>query len=149
MKSTEKQRAKWRISNKRYYEKNKERSYTNSLKWCREARRKRPHIQILTPVKIRAKNAGLPFDLTKEWAEARYTGRCELSGIPFEYNSERHWDRTFSLSVDRIIPELGYIQSNCRFILCSINMLKGNATDEDIKIVIKKLYEYWIAPQTI
>jgi hypothetical protein len=38
----------------------------------------------------------------------------------------------FSPSIDRIDPEIGYLETNCRFVLFAINGLKGRGTDADL-----------------
>lgn len=75
------------------------------------------------------RNKNIPFDLTPEWGEARWTGFCELTALPFKLDSNKI--HPYSPSIDRIDPSLGYIQGNCRFVLFGINALKGSGTDED------------------
>ncbi len=76
---------------------------------------------------VRAKQRNLPFDLTDDWARARWTGRCELTGIEFRQSFVRQ--NPFSPSLDRIDPRAGYVQGNCRFILAAVNYLKGSGSD--------------------
>lgn len=73
---------------------------------------------------------GIPFELTPEWAKARWTGRCELSDIPFDLT--RSVVGFYSPSIDKIDAKLGYLPDNCRFVLFSINAFKNNGTDEDV-----------------
>lgn len=73
---------------------------------------------------------GLPFELTPEWAEARWTGRCELTGIPFDLT--RSVSGFYSPSIDKINNDLGYLPHNCRFVLFAINAFKNNGTDDDM-----------------
>lgn len=93
--------------------------------------------RILTPwkhiLRSRYRDAlkrGIPFELTPEWAAARWTGRCELSGIPFDL--KRNVSGFYSPSIDKIKPELGYLPDNSRFVLFAINAFKNNGTDEDV-----------------
>ncbi len=79
----------------------------------------------------------LPFTLTDEWARARWTGKCELTGIPFVVEGKH--GKFFSPSLDRIDPKLGYVDGNCRFILFAVNTLKGVGTDEDMMLVARGL----------
>ena len=78
---------------------------------------------------VRAKQANLRFDLDEAWAEARWTGRCELSGLPFELAGKNSL-RAFWPSIDRRDPQLGYTQSNCRFVLMALNVWKHDRSDE-------------------
>lgn len=85
-----------------------------------------------------AERKQIPFDLTNEWAAARWTGRCELTNIPFVVN-DKPGPHPFSGSCDRVDPALGYVQSNCRFILFGCNSAKGSGTDEDLFTIAEAL----------
>ena len=93
--------------------------------------------------KNRAKAKGLPFTLTKEWVVERIEwGKCELSGIPFNLEVGREVSGPFSPSIDKIVPELGYTPENCRVILCGINLLKMNGTDEGMFHIAEQLTQH-------
>lgn len=77
------------------------------------------------------------FDLTREWCIERWTGKCELSGIPFVFGSQTRF--SFSPSIDRVDSAKGYTQDNCRFILYAINSFKGVGTDEQMLEIAKSL----------
>ena len=94
------------------------------------ARLKRPWNGALTNARNRALKNGFAFDLTREWCEQRWTGYCELSKLPFQLGTQRHFP--FSPSIDRIRNDQGYTQDNCRFILFAVNSFKGTATDEEV-----------------
>lgn len=47
----------------------------------------------------------------------------------------------FSISIDRIKPELGYVPGNVRFLLAGVNDLKGTGTDEDVLTIAHALVE--------
>lgn len=81
-----------------------------------------------------------PFDLTHEWAAARWTGRCEITNIPFQTNGKAGpWP--FSPSLDKIDPIKGYTQSNSRFILWGCNAIKGVGTDADMCKIAKGIVD--------
>lgn len=83
--------------------------------------------------KYRAKKCGFDFDLTFEWAQERWTGKCELSGIPFETcYTGRQGGSPRSVSIDRMDPAIGYLQSNCWFILFGYNAAKGDGSLENL-----------------
>lgn len=75
----------------------------------------------------RARENGFPFSLTKDYIMARIAaaeGRCELSGLPFKpqfdvYGEFAH--NPYGVSIDRIVPALGYVEGNVRLILTSLN----------------------------
>lgn len=70
-----------------------------------------------------AKAKQVDFDLTLEWVESRIPGCCELTGLPFDMENRRS---AHSPSVDRIDPHGGYVQSNCRMIVWSLNRAMCN-----------------------
>lgn len=83
--------------------------------------------QLFSFARYRARLAGLPFDLTREWFELNYTGFCQLTGIRFQ-NIKRSRNPLCG-SLDRIDPAQGYVMGNCRFILWGLNALKGVGSD--------------------
>lgn len=103
------------------------------------AKLKTPWIRLLYAVRNRANKRGIPFDLTPEWCAENWTGRCALTGMKFTIFNKRGGDMTFAPSIDKISPKLGYVQSNCRFILYSLNNFKGAATDETIRQIAREL----------
>lgn len=87
----------------------------------------------------RAKKKGVAFDLTPEWVNARWTGRCEITGIEFRTDKTSRGPGFFSPSLDRVVPEHGYVQSNCRFVLWAVNAMKSEGTDEDMLFVARAI----------
>lgn len=92
---------------------------------------------MITMAKVRAKKEGLAFDLTNTWGAQRWTGHCEMTGLPFKIAKKIR--RPFSPSIDKIEAKNGYVQSNCRFVLWAINTMKGVGTDEEIFSIAKAL----------
>jgi hypothetical protein len=98
-----------------------------------------PWRRMVKQASTRAKTKGLPFDLTFEWAKARWTGFCELTKIPFIIAGADRGSAIFFPSLDRIEPAKGYVQTNCRFILFGLNTFKSNGTDEAMYLVAEAL----------
>jgi len=98
-----------------------------------------PWRELLHAAKSRARIKNVPFALTKEWAEARWTGRCELTGLEFKLGLTGSGPQVWSPSIDRIKPALGYTPDNCRFILLGINIFKQSGTDADMIVMAKAL----------
>lgn len=82
---------------------------------------------------------GLPYSLTPEWAESRWTGRCEVTDIPFNLLATK--SDFYSPSIDRISPELGYTPENSRFVLFALNSFKNVGTDADVLRVARIIVE--------
>lgn len=92
----------------------------------------------------RAAELGLPFDLTADWFEAVWppNGRCEvLPYIQLEWGGGMT-DRNSSPSIDRIFPDRGYVQTNCRIISNRANTLKNNATTKEMALILADLKKH-------
>lgn len=109
----------------------------------RKVRTVYPWLELIHAAKSRATKSSLDFDLTREWAESRWTGKCELTQIPFTPPEQRtgYKLRNFFPSIDKIDPKLGYIKSNCRFVLWGVNSLKRDGTDEDMYVIALALIQ--------
>lgn len=107
----------------------------------RKSRKELPWKYMLKSAADRAKQKGVPFFLTEEWAANRWTGHCELTGIQFAAPGVGQGPKMFSPSLDRIVPSIGYTPENCRFVLWGVNALKGTGTDADMMLIAKALTE--------
>lgn len=85
---------------------------------------------MLSNLKRRAQDKNLPFDLTKE--DLVVPDVCPALGIPIRHNPKHSFD---SISVDRIIPEKGYVKGNIVLVSDLANRIKTNATPEQIRMV--------------
>jgi hypothetical protein len=60
---------------------------------------------------------------------------CPILQIPLVFGGHRN----DSPSVDRLIPKLGYLKTNCRIISNRANKIKSNATLEELKELVSWL----------
>lgn len=106
--------------------------------------RAQPWVTLLNGRSRDAKKKQIPFELTDEWARARWKGCCELTGMPFAPPEKRvgYKNRNFSPSIDKIIPALGYTQDNSRFVLWAINSLKRDGTNEQMYAIAEALVRH-------
>lgn len=81
----------------------------------------------------------VPFDLDEIWYRDRIEAGCALTGLPFKIDATK--TDPMSPSVDRINPDGGYIKSNCRMILHSLNMFKGGGDDNMMYMIASVLLE--------
>lgn len=79
--------------------------------------------------RARADAKALPFNLTPEWYETEFAKGCAVTGLPLDPNGSK---TPWTAHVDRIIPELGYVQSNCRLVCACYNLAKKNWDDGDV-----------------
>ena len=90
----------------------------------------------LSTIKIRAKNKNLSCNLTHEYLQSIATDFCPVFNIPLIWEREncgKHRAAYFdSPSLDRIIPEKGYVEGNVVWLSMKANYIKSNATSEEL-----------------
>ena len=100
--------------------------YTN--KW-RNANQRNKIISRLAVIRSRAAEGSLDFNLSVE--DIIIPDICPVLGIPLDSKTrDRQW------SIDRVIPELGYVQNNIQVISMRANRLKQDATVEEIEKIL-------------
>lgn len=109
---------------KKYYEANKD-SINMHLK---VRHRTNPKINMLTTAKHRAKEKKVPFNLTQD--DFNIPDRCPILNIPLNVADRKSSDN--SPSLDRIIPDLGYVIGNVQVISKLANTMKSNANAEQL-----------------
>lgn len=120
---------------KKYYDKNKE-------KICEQSRKdyhstgKRYVYMLLKRASKRAQEKNIPFDITAD--DIRIPEFCPILGIKLIIGETRGPD-DFSPSLDRIIPENGYIKGNIEIISMRANRMKTNSTIKDVENLLKYL----------
>jgi hypothetical protein len=93
-------------------------------------RRKNINKSMLFAARARAKQNKLPFDLDVNDIIVPET--CPILNIPISTCG----DKRNSPSLDRIIPDLGYVKGNIRVVSWRANWIKNNMTKEEVE----KLY---------
>jgi len=129
-----------RQKHREYYEKNKERIAKKESQRRSEQYRSNPKQNLakqkewkinnlekylVQGAKQRAKKYGLPFDIT--YKDIVIPECCPYLGIKLVPFSE--WS---SPSLDKIIPELGYVKGNIQVISTKANTMKNNATQAEL-----------------
>jgi hypothetical protein len=101
--------------------------YPYSAYWHVKDYAKLPHKYLIKAARRRAKVKNLPCDIDIEWCVENTPLKCPILGV------ELKWlDGNYSPSIDRIVPELGYIKSNCWVISTLANKMKWNSTREEL-----------------
>jgi hypothetical protein len=104
--------------------------YSRTQKW-QDAH---PDFKMFQAAKRRAKQLGLPFEITRK--DVIIPEFCPVLGIPLIVGGQRYATAN-SPSLDRFIPELGYVPGNVMVISHKANTIKSNATAEEVLKVFK------------
>jgi DNA-directed RNA polymerase subunit M/transcription elongation factor TFIIS len=87
----------------------------------------------------RAKKFNLAFDLTNEYIQSLYVDVCPVLGIELKYGGGERCDN--SPALDRINPKKGYVTGNVQVLSSKANMMKSNATEEEMMAFAKWVLE--------
>lgn len=89
--------------------------------------------KMLGQARMNAWRNGLLYDLSERWVMTRLlAGRCEVTGIPFDFVGAAGRRSPFIPSLDRRDPHGGYVESNCQIVVWMYNMAKGDSRHEDV-----------------
>lgn len=97
----------------------------------------------LAKIKNRCKKNNIPFDLTYEFLESISTERCPVFNTEFVWQTQGtgRGPKENTPTLDRIIPELGYVQGNVVFISILANAIKQNVTEKELYAVADWLHD--------
>lgn len=131
----------YRANNKeklRRYEKSDDRKQKN--KQWREAKMSEDRFRFVWyAAKRRAKSCGVPFTISKQDIIDIFPsdGKCPMLGIELQFNNKKSKDN--SPSLDRTIPELGYVPGNIQLISYRANRIKNDSTVEELEKILSFL----------
>jgi len=87
---------------------------------------------LLSGARKRGKRFG-DFELDRRWIDDKLSlGRCEITGICFEFSKESGDVNFFAPSIDRIDSSKGYTRANSRLVVWGYNRAKGEHTDNEV-----------------
>lgn len=96
----------------------------NSGMWSKEYRERFPEWALVVAARSRAKRNDIPFDI---WIDdIDIPDVCPYLKTPFVKGT------MYAASLDRVDPRLGYIKGNIEVISRKANMMKSNATVEEL-----------------
>lgn len=89
---------------------------------------------ILSNIRTRARRLGVAFNLTADDLVCPAT--CPVLGVKMERSLNPKGGITdFSPTVDRLVPELGYVRGNVIMVSHKANRIKNNASVEELQAV--------------
>lgn len=124
-----KNKEKIKEKNLRYRLKNSEKNKIHRAKYYIENKEK----CLVSSAKQRAKKKELPFNIT--WEDIFIPEICPILLIPLASSSGTHSHN--SPTIDRVIPEFGYIKGNVQVISHRANTMKNDATPEELVLFAK------------
>lgn len=98
-------------------------------------------------IRNRAKCANLPFNLTAEYlldVWNKQKGLCYYTGEPLDFTvvlESQLQAHPLAPSVDKLIPELGYVEDNVVWCLQTINQMKRDFPYEQFMEICKRIVE--------
>lgn len=99
-----------------------------------------PEYVRLRMIETRALKKGLAFSLTTDWWQSQWRaqqGRCALTGFPMQLSGEKR--NPWTVSIDRITPELGYVPDNCQMVCYKANEMKADLNDAELRVWLEAL----------
>lgn len=107
-----------------------------------ESRRKKhetsPWNTMFQTAKRTAKQNNLPFNITCEYLETIFPkdNKCPVFGFEFAISKQKE-SRDNSPSLDKIVPDQGYVVGNVTIVSLKANRMKNNGSIEDLKKVLE------------
>lgn len=124
----ESKRLKQQTAFKKHYEKNKQVILKNAIEWNRN----NPEKRLLAFARNRAKLKNIPFDLSID--DIKIPDVCPVLGIPLKKGGPgKRVDN--SATLDRVIPNVGYVKGNVIVISFKANKIKSDATVVELQKV--------------
>ncbi|MGZ2448490.1 hypothetical protein ACVIRO_001244 [Rhizobium ruizarguesonis] len=88
-----------------------------------------PHYEMLEGARKRAREQGVQFSISK--VDLIFPERCPVLDIPLFRSRGKPTDN--SPTLDKIIPERGYVPGNIQIISYRANRIKNNATVDELQ----------------
>jgi hypothetical protein len=109
---------------------------------------KNPIPQMLSNAKIRAKDKNIKFDIDTKYLKSIFPkdNVCPVLNVPFQfgYMNKDKKNKDYAPSLDRIMPEKGYVKGNLVFVCNIVNRVKSDSSIEILEKTFnfyKKYYE--------
>ena len=97
-------------------------------------------VNFLGHAKSRAKIQNLPYDLTLEYLESIANDECPVFNTPFVWG-QSNGKHPYRPSLDRVVPDLGYVKGNVVFISLKANIIKQDITEKELYAVADWLHD--------
>ena len=98
-------------------------------------RKNNPFLHRCTRAKSRAKGLEVPFNLTPEYLESMWTGKCPVLKVDLNLVTDRSDE--YAAELDRFNPELGYVKGNVHWLSRKANRIKNNTSVEILENLLE------------
>jgi len=118
--------------------------------WDKESRqwfRKNWLQHLVQQAKNRAKQKGIPFNITVDDIEVVKV--CPYLGIELKQNLDAKGPSHNSPTIDRIVPEKGYVKGNVQLMSHKANAMKYNASIDELLYFANKIIELHSADEKV
>ena len=129
--------------NKKYYQENKERINERCKKYNKEnkeklnAQRKKYREEdrgrhMAQQIRYRANEKNLPYDLDADYLKSIWPEDNKCPALGLEFSKPGEGLKETSSSLDRLVPELGYVKGNVAIVSMLANQIMSNATPDQV-----------------
>jgi hypothetical protein len=94
--------------------------------------------RLLYLAKERSKKYNIPFNITSK--DIILPELCPYLNVPFQKGTKDY--KWYTYSIDKIIPELGYVKGNIQVITYLANTMKNKATKEELINFAKNILKF-------
>ena len=106
---------------------------------------KEGHIKLIASArKCFANKSNTPFTVTLKYLISIAPEVCPVFGEPLLWATRSKRQQPFSPSLDKICPELGYIEGNVQWLSLRANIMKHNASPIELK-----QFAEWVLKQSV
>ena len=100
---------------------------------------KNPFPQMVSNAKIRSKADGRIFNISTEYIKSIFPkdARCPVLGVKFDMTLKKGGTQKHSPTLDKIIPEKGYVKGNLIIVSWIVNRIKGDVNYDEMEKILK------------
>lgn len=95
--------------------------------------------------KLRARNKNMPFDIDTQYIKGmaeEQDFKCCISGRTFDTSPSEYRVNPNTVSLDKIVPELGYVRGNVRLVTWQVNCAISEYGFEKFAELCKDVHQF-------
>ena len=95
--------------------------------------------KLMSMAKNRAKTKRIPFDLDIKHLMKLWDGKCSISGVDLYLKAGSGRVHRRAPSIDRIVPEFGYVKGNVRIVTYQVNVAISEFGEEGLMKLVSEV----------